>query len=213
MPDNAFQRARAGESYDVKTRGLAVLLGGLKLFGVGFISSIGTLSVSNGVWAVRKTLHRDLSQKPPARRSPVFKTAFVHGSFLGLSANLRYQAIAGIVEHWIADYFLASQPLAGSALSFVARIANSYWGTGQWVDLARLTGLQSTEGEGPPPSPALEGQEANLAEDSLEPHTSTWEQPPLTLENLALDNLTLDNLTLENTDVVPKHEAEPTRVP
>jgi hypothetical protein len=88
----------------------------------------------------------------------------------------------------------------------------------QWVDLARLTGLQSTEDEGPPPSPALEGQEANLAEDSLEPQTSTWEQPPLTLENLTLDNLTLenltlDNLTLENTDVVPKHEAEPTRVP
>jgi hypothetical protein len=93
VPDNAFQRARAGESYDVKTRGLAVLLGGLKLFCVGFISSIGTLSLSNGVWAVRKTLHRDLSQKPAAKRSPVFKTAFAYGSFLGLSANLRYQVI------------------------------------------------------------------------------------------------------------------------
>lgn len=102
----------------------------------------------------------------------------------------------------------------------------------QWVDLARLTGLQSTEDEGPPPSPALEGQEAKV-EDSLEANTSTWEQPPLTLEkltlekltlenltfdnlsldNISLDNLTSDNLTRENPDVVLKHEAEPTRVP
>ncbi|XP_024382482.1 protein RETICULATA-RELATED 5, chloroplastic [Physcomitrium patens] len=182
VPDNAFQRARVGESYDLKARALAVVLGGLKLFGVGFISSIGTLSVSNGVWAIRKTLNREIAQKPAAKRSPIFKTAFVYGSFLGLSANLRYQAIAGIVEHWIADYFLAAQPLAGSVLSFAARIANSYWGTGQWVDLARLTGLQSTEDEGPPPSP-IEGQESKI-EGSLEANlSSTWEQPSSPLES------------------------------
>lgn len=91
VPDNAFQRARLGENYDLKARALAVLLGGLKLFGVGFVSSIGTLSVSNGVWAIRKSLNRDFPQKSVTKRSPMFKTAFVYGSFLGLSANLRYQ--------------------------------------------------------------------------------------------------------------------------
>jgi len=91
VPDNAFQRARMGESYDLKARVFAVLLGGLKLFGVGFISSIGTLSVSNGIWNIRKAVKGDMSQKPSTKRSPMFKTAFVYGSFLGLSANLRYQ--------------------------------------------------------------------------------------------------------------------------
>lgn len=91
VPDNAFQRARVGESFDLQTRALAVILGGMKLFGVGFISSIGTLSVSNGVWAARKVLNPELTQKPSTKRSPIFKTAFVYGSFLGLSANLRYQ--------------------------------------------------------------------------------------------------------------------------
>ncbi|KAG0631380.1 hypothetical protein M758_1G249000 [Ceratodon purpureus] len=198
VPDNAFQRARLGENYDLKARGLAVILGGLKLFGVGFISSIGTLSVSNGVWAIRKAINRDMSQKPSTKRSPMFKTAFVYGGFLGLSANLRYQAIAGIIEHWIADYFLASQPLAGSALSFAARVGNSYWGTGQWVDLARLTGLQSSEDEGPPSSPVLEEQEAK-AEDSSEANKGAWEQP---------------SSPLESTDgVEKKQESEPTRSP
>jgi hypothetical protein len=91
VPDNAFQRARVGESFDLQTRALAVILGGMKLFGVGFISSIGTLSVSNGVWAARKVMNPELTKKPLTKRSPIFKTAFVYGSFLGLSANLRYQ--------------------------------------------------------------------------------------------------------------------------
>jgi hypothetical protein len=68
-----------------------VVVGGLKLFGVGFVSSIGTLSVSNGIWAIRKVLKPEIYQKPTNKRSPVIKTALVYGSFLGLSANLRYQ--------------------------------------------------------------------------------------------------------------------------
>lgn len=198
VPDNAFQRARLGENYDLKARALAVLLGGLKLFGVGFVSSIGTLSVSNGVWAIRKSLNRDFPQKSVTKRSPMFKTAFVYGSFLGLSANLRYQAIAGIIEHWIADYFLASQPLAGSVLSFTARIINSYWGTGQWVDLARLTGLQSSEDEGSSPSPILEGQETKF-EDSPETNKTLTLEQPSSVESL------------DEAEV--KSEAEPTSAP
>ena len=85
VPDNAFQRARVGESFNLQTRALAVILGGMKLFGVGFISSIGTLSVSNGVWAARKVMNPELTKKPLTKRSPIFKTAFVYGSLLGLS--------------------------------------------------------------------------------------------------------------------------------
>lgn len=40
-----------------------------------------------------------------------------------------FQAIAGIVENWVADYYLAPWPLAGAALSFTARTVNSFWGT------------------------------------------------------------------------------------
>jgi hypothetical protein len=39
------------------------------------------------------------------------------------------QTIAGLVENWVADYYLAPWPLAGSALSFAARTVNSFWGT------------------------------------------------------------------------------------
>ncbi len=58
---------------------------------IRLLSSIGTLSVSNGIWAIQKVLKPDINQKPTTKRSPVIKTALVYGSFLGLSANLRYQ--------------------------------------------------------------------------------------------------------------------------
>lgn len=68
----------------------------------------------------------------------------------------------------------------------------------QWVDLARLTGLQSTEDEGPPISPVLEEQEAKV-EGSHEIDKAAWEQP---------------SLPLESTDGVDKkQESEPTRAP
>lgn len=51
----------------------------------------------------------------------------------------------------------------------------------QWVDLARLTGLQSSEDEGPP-SPVLEERETEV-EDSVEPKTPAWEQPASSAED------------------------------
>ncbi|CAA7025618.1 unnamed protein product [Microthlaspi erraticum] len=72
----------------------------------------------------------------------LLKTAMVYGGFLGTSANLRYQIIAGLIEHRISDE-LSSQPLLVNVISFVVRTLNSYFGTQQWIDLARSTGLQT----------------------------------------------------------------------
>ncbi|MCO5552988.1 hypothetical protein L7F22_006508 [Adiantum nelumboides] len=143
LPDNAFQRSTATAKWDLQARVLGVVVSGMKLFSVGFIASIGTVAFTNSVLGIKQRLNPQKLQKRQNKRSPIIKTAFVYACFLGTSANLRYQAIAGLVEHWIADFYLASYPLAGNALSFVARTANSYWGTQQWVDLARITGLQA----------------------------------------------------------------------
>ncbi|CAI7755505.1 unnamed protein product [Closterium sp. NIES-53] len=172
LPHNAFQMAGPGQNFGLAERIGTVVVAGTKLFSVGFVSSVATLSLTNFL--------ADMKNKLPAKstdqaasgqvstneefgaagvaggsavasgtaaaaatageadangsgstvaRSPVFKTALVYGAFLSTSANLRYQAIAGIVEHWIADYYLASNPVAGTAVSFLARTTNSYWGT------------------------------------------------------------------------------------
>ncbi|KAK9127315.1 hypothetical protein Syun_016112 [Stephania yunnanensis] len=145
IPDNAFQENIAGKNWNLSHRVAAVLIGGIKLASVGFISSIGTVASSNVLYNIRRFVSPDVVVNQKTKRSPILKTALVYGGFLGTSANLRYQVIAGLVEHRISDHFFASQPLLLNMVSFVARTVNSYWGTQQWVDLARYTGLQTSK--------------------------------------------------------------------
>lgn len=91
IPDNAFQKSLVGKDWNVSHRVASVLVGGLKLAGVGFISSIGAVASSNILYAVRKALNPTFITVQKNKRSPILKTALVYSSFLGTSANLRYQ--------------------------------------------------------------------------------------------------------------------------
>lgn len=142
IPDNAFQKNPVGRNWNLNIRAASLLIGGLKLAGVGFISSIAAVAGSNTLYALRKYLNPTLITDEKYKRSPILKTAVVYSSFLGISANLRYQVIAGVIEHRISE-LLPSQTLLVNMISFFARVINSYFGTQQWIDLARYTGLQT----------------------------------------------------------------------
>ncbi|CAI9772193.1 unnamed protein product [Fraxinus pennsylvanica] len=169
IPDNAFQKSLAGKDWNSNHRIASVLVGGLKLASVGFISSIGAVASSNILYSVRKFLNASISGKQRNKRSPILKTALVYGCFLGTSANLRYQVIAGLLEHRISEQF-EDQTFLVNMISFVARTINSYWGTQQWVDLARYTGLQARKSEEIPfPGPDSSNNaalECNISEDA-----------------------------------------------
>lgn len=91
IPDNAFQKNLPGRDWNLNHRIASVVLGGLKLAGVGFISSIGAVASSNILYAIRRLLSPNFASKEVNKRSPILKTALVYASFLGTSANLRYQ--------------------------------------------------------------------------------------------------------------------------
>lgn len=155
LPDNAFQKGIVGQNWDINQRFASVLMGGIKLAGVGYVSSIGAGVASDILYAARRVLRPSASAEAVQIRSPIWKSAAVYSGFLGTSANLRYQVIAGLVEHRLGEYLVSyyNQPLLANVLSFVARIINSYFGTQQWIDLARSTGIQTSEEE--PPSPNI----------------------------------------------------------
>ncbi|KAK6145583.1 hypothetical protein DH2020_022403 [Rehmannia glutinosa] len=88
IPDNAFQKNLVGKDWNLNHRIASVVVGGVKLASVGFISSIGAVASSNILYAIRKLLNPSLESN---KRSPILKTALVYSSFLGTSANLRYQ--------------------------------------------------------------------------------------------------------------------------
>ncbi|XP_010922650.1 protein RETICULATA-RELATED 5, chloroplastic [Elaeis guineensis] len=169
FPDNAFQKNTVGKDWNLTQRFASVFIGGLKLSGVGFISSVGAGAASDVLYAIRRILRPAFTVNEKRKRSPIFKSAIIYGCFLGTSANLRYQVIAGIVEHRLSDGLLSYQPLLANILSFIVRTVNSYWGTQQWVDLARFTGLQphkkeviSDQVSETPDSPLLECSPAEI---------------------------------------------------
>ncbi|KAM0888798.1 hypothetical protein ACQ4PT_028121 [Festuca glaucescens] len=153
LPDNAFQKGIVGQNWDINQRVASVLMGGLKLAGVGFVSSIGAEVASDILYAARRVLRPSATMEAERAKAPIWKSATVYSGFLGTSANLRYQVIAGLVEHRLGEYLVSyyNQPLLANVLSFVARIINSYFGTQQWIDLARSTGIQTSEEDPPPP--------------------------------------------------------------
>lgn len=91
IPDNAFQKSLVGKDWSLSHRVASVIIGGFKLAGVGFISSIGAVASSNILFGVRKILNPSLARELRNKRSPILKTALVYSTFLGISANLRYQ--------------------------------------------------------------------------------------------------------------------------
>ncbi|CAN6835693.1 unnamed protein product [Brassica oleracea] len=145
IPDNAFQKSLGGKDWTLNLRIASVIVGGLKLAGVGVVSSFAAVGSSNALYAIRKFIKPELAVSEQTKRSPMLKTAVVYGGYLGTSSNIRYQIIAGLIEHRISDE-LSSQPLLVNMISFVVRVANSYYGTQQWIDLARSTGLQAQKG-------------------------------------------------------------------
>eukprot|EP00898_Chlorokybus_atmophyticus_P000780 jgi/Chlat1/1702/Chrsp127S01934 len=163
LPENAFQRAMNGEKWSLADRILSVFASGAKLFGVGVVANLGTLSITNAFvrWKGGKN-----NNNSGVKQSPVLKTSLVYGTFLATSSNLRYQFIAGVVEHWLADYLLVEWPLAGAFLSFVTRTANSFWGTSQWIDTARFFQLQSKTAE-PEASPATDASTVAASLESV----------------------------------------------
>lgn len=104
IPDNAFQKSLVGQDWSINHRLASVLLGGLKLASVGFISSIGAVASSNGLFAIRRFINPALVINQQKKRTPILKTAIIYGFFLGTSANLRYQ-VKGVDILFSLSYF------------------------------------------------------------------------------------------------------------
>ncbi|XP_057525014.1 protein RETICULATA-RELATED 4, chloroplastic-like [Amaranthus tricolor] len=139
-PDNAFQIAVAGTKYSSLQRIGALLRNGAKLFAVGTSSSVIGTGITNLLINVRKAVDKSFSRE--AEDIPMLATSIAYGVYLSVSANLRYQLIAGVIEQRILEPFLHDRKLVLSALCFAVRTGNTFLGSLMWVDFARLIGVQ-----------------------------------------------------------------------
>uniref|UniRef100_A0A803LC28 Uncharacterized protein n=2 Tax=Chenopodium quinoa TaxID=63459 RepID=A0A803LC28_CHEQI len=141
-PDNAFQVAVAGTTYSILQRIGALARNGAKLFAVGATSSVIGTGVTNLLLNARKTIDKTFTTD--GEDIPMLATSIAYGVYLSVSANLRYQIIAGVIEQRILEPFLHDQKLILSAVCFAVRTGNTFLGSLMWVDFARFIGVQRT---------------------------------------------------------------------
>lgn len=72
---------------------------------------------------------------------PVFKTALVWGLFMGVSSNLRYQAVFGLER--LVDMTIAKNvPAIAYLTTMIIRFGNNVVGGENFIDMARWAGVQ-----------------------------------------------------------------------
>ncbi|KAK9700288.1 hypothetical protein RND81_08G229600 [Saponaria officinalis] len=139
-PDNAFQIALAGTKYSLLQRVGALVRNGAKLFAVGTSASVVGTGVTNLLINIRKAVDKSFSAE--AEDIPMLETSIAYGTYMSVSANLRYQVIAGLIEQRLLEPLLHQHKLALSAICFIVRTGNTFLGSLMWVDFARLVGVQ-----------------------------------------------------------------------
>ena len=136
--------------FTVLERAGAVVRNGTKLLGVGLCSSLIGVAITNCLVITRN--HFFPSDTPTNPPQNIFKTSLLYGSYMAVSANLRYQILAGIIEERGIERVFAGNRGITTSLSLVVRTANTFLGSLLWVDFVRLCGMQKA-------APAVEAAE------------------------------------------------------
>lgn len=143
FPKNAFQKVPMGMAPFTPLQRLgAISINGTKLFGIGAFASFVGVEITNTLIRTREKLAPDA---PPSSHKPqdVVGTSLLYGAYMGISSNLRYQALAGVEERLLTKIF--PQATSFTAASACLRIANTYLGSLLWVDTLRMVGMQPKE--------------------------------------------------------------------
>ncbi|CAG9465949.1 unnamed protein product [Pedinophyceae sp. YPF-701] len=139
-PGNMFQKVPAGQEPWTLTQRLgAPLRNGIQLVGVGFMSSMIGVALTNCLLYIKKAMDPTFVSNPPQN---VATMAVIYGLYMGSSSNLRYQTLAGLLEERGVEVVFKNMPAVRAALTFALRTGNTFLGSLLWVDFLRLCGQQ-----------------------------------------------------------------------
>lgn len=101
----------------------------------GFIGQ----GIANSIMLIKRQVHGESEHDVPV--PPLMKTALVWGLFMGVSSNLRYQAVFGL-ERLVDSTIAKKVPAIAYGTTIAIRFVNNVIGGEQFIDLARWAGVQ-----------------------------------------------------------------------
>ncbi|KAE9461335.1 hypothetical protein C3L33_06776, partial [Rhododendron williamsianum] len=139
LPSSVFEAERPGCKFSAKQRIATYFYKGIMYGSVGFGCGLIGQGIANLIMTAKRNIKKSEEDIPVP---PLLKSAALWGVFLAVSSNTRYQIINGL-ECLVEASPLAKQvPPVAMAFTVGVRFANNIYGGMQFVDWAKLSGVQ-----------------------------------------------------------------------
>ncbi|KAL6574677.1 hypothetical protein OROMI_011962 [Orobanche minor] len=139
LPSSVFEAERPGSRFSVNQRIATYFFKGILYGLVGFGCGIFGQGIANLIMTAKRSIKKSKDDIPVP---PLIKSAALWGVFLAVSSNTRYQVINGLERIVEASPLAKQVPPVAMAFTVGVRFANNVYGGMQFVDWARLSGVQ-----------------------------------------------------------------------
>lgn len=141
LPSSIFEAARPGRSFSVQQRVAAFVYKAVQYGVTGFGCGVVGQGIASSIMTLKRK-YRKPNHDEEVAVPPIFKSAALWGVFMALSSNTRYQIINGLER--VVEGSAVSRRVPPVALAFTVgiRFANNIYGGMQFVDWARMVGVQ-----------------------------------------------------------------------
>ncbi|XP_031122895.1 protein RETICULATA-RELATED 1, chloroplastic-like [Ipomoea triloba] len=139
LPSSVFEAERPGCRFSVQQRVATYFYKGVLYGSVGFVCGLIGQGIANMIMNAKRSIKKSEEDIPVP---PLVKSAALWGVFLAVSSNTRYQIINGL-ERVVETSPLAKRlPPVAMGFTVGIRFANNIYGGMQFVDWAKLSGVQ-----------------------------------------------------------------------
>ncbi|XP_061345346.1 protein RETICULATA-RELATED 1, chloroplastic [Gastrolobium bilobum] len=139
LPSSVFEAETPGFKFSVKQRIATYFYKGALYGSVGFGCGIIGQGIANMIMNAKRSFKKSEEDIPVP---PLLQSAALWGFFLAVSSNTRYQIINGLERLVEASPVAKNVPLVAMAFTVGVRFGNNIYGGMQFVDWAKLSGVQ-----------------------------------------------------------------------
>ncbi|XP_076957629.1 protein RETICULATA-RELATED 1, chloroplastic-like [Bidens hawaiensis] len=139
LPSSVFEFERPGCSFSAQQRLASYFYKGILYGAIGFGCGIVGQGIANMIMNAKRRMH---SSEDDVKVPPLVQSAVLWGVFLAVSSNTRYQVVNGLESLVEASPLAKQVPVVAMAFTVGVRFANNIYGGMQFVDWARLSGVQ-----------------------------------------------------------------------
>ncbi|XP_009622878.1 protein RETICULATA-RELATED 1, chloroplastic [Nicotiana tabacum] len=139
LPSSVFEAERPGCKFTLQQRIATYFYKGFLYGSVGFGCGLIGQGIANLIMTAKRSIKKSEEDIPVP---PLLKSAALWGFFLAVSSNTRYQIINGLERLVEASPAAKRAPPVAMAFTVGVRFANNIYGGMQFVEWAKVSGVQ-----------------------------------------------------------------------